>query len=84
MFNVKEADQIINIWSQINMKIILKRFIRARLDYIFLKYKNESRHRCRSFSVFMKYSKELFNIAKPRLKEFMLEQNNERNLTIPE
>lgn len=99
-FTPHVMDKLIEIWSQLNVPIITQQSIVRKLNKLLDKYQSEIKHRREGFTAYVQSAKELFYIGKcqcdlkaalcscelipAHLKEFMLDQNNDRKTTIPE
>lgn len=96
------TDKLIEIWSTLNIEILLTNNIGKKLNAFLDKYQTALKNKAKgsTFVEFVQSTKELFYIGKCKcdlkvalcscglipehLKEFMLDQHNDRKLTIPE
>lgn len=102
-FSPHVTDRLIEIWSQLDIKILTRNTIQRKLDNLLHTYQTKNKMKSKSpssYTAFIQSINELFHIGKckcdlktalcscglipERLKEFMLEQNNDRELTILE
>lgn len=101
-FSPHVTDKLVDIWSQLDIPVLINIEITRKLNSFLDNYRNEEKNKTTSstYAEFVRSTKDVFHIGKckcdlkaalcscelipQRLKEFMLDQNNDRKLTVPE
>lgn len=99
-FTPHVADRVIEIWSKLNVEILHRRTIDKKLIALLNKYQTANKQKTQKFTSFVQSTNELFYIGKCKcdlkaelcscelipehIKEFMLDQHNDRTLDISE